>query len=426
MDKIQAKQEEIKNLVSAMEGMEQGTPEFQAELDKLTAAQTDLENIKKQADEFSRIQQSLSSFKKPKSVQTGPVANVQVRDGFEADPKKGFKCAGEFLSTIAQNTNGKQLNLNADPRLAHVGALMTSGQHNTTNDGLMIPAELLPEINVIGKDASQDWLSRFRINQTSSNAVEIRRDAATTRGGSVGLVVGRAAELAQLSSTRQSFEKTNVKVDKMYIYTEVSDEDLNDFPLLQSNLFETAPELLRIKKGEEVLFGNGVSEALGFKNGGDVATITRNAANDVKAEDIANMLARHLVSGNSFWMVNQAVWSKLPLMSIANQPVYQADFSVSPWGNLMGLPVYTTEDCEALGSVGDVYLVNPDAYFALEKAGGDNFASSMHVKFDYDAMAFRWTSRFGGAPKFNAPYTPRDKNSTTKATLSNFCVLGSA
>ena len=135
MDKIQAKQEEISNLVSAMEGMEQGTPEFQAELDKLTAAQEDLKNIKEQADAFNSAKQSLESFEKPKTVQAGPARRVQVKEGFESDPKKGFKCAGEFLGAIAKNTNGKQLNINADQRLAHVGALMTSGQHNTTNDG---------------------------------------------------------------------------------------------------------------------------------------------------------------------------------------------------------------------------------------------------------------------------------------------------
>ncbi len=426
MDKIQAKQEEIKLLMGELEGMEQGTEDYSAKLNSVEAAQKELEKVKQEQERFEAIQASLSSFSAPKSVQSGAAKGAVVKEGFTADPKVGFSCAGEFMSAIAKNTNGKALNISADARLAHVGALMTSGQHNTTNDGLMIPAELMPEINTIGQGASQDWLSRFRINQTNSNAVEIRRDAATTRGGSTGLVVARANELAQLTSTRQVYEKTNVKVDKVYVYTEVSDEDLNDFPLLQSNLFNVAPELLRIKKGEEVLFGNGVGEALGFKNGGDIATVTRDTASTVKAEDIANMMARSLVGPNCFWMVNQAVWSKLPLMSIANQPVFQADFTISPFGTLMGKPIYTTEDCEALGSVGDVYLVNPDAYFALEKSGGDKFASSMHVKFDYDAMAFRWTSRFGGAPKFNAPCSPRDKNSTTKATLSNFVVLGSA
>jgi len=434
--KIELKQEDIKLLMTELEGMEQGTEDFGAKMDLVSEAQKDLKMIQEQAVKFADMQKSLSSFAPSKAVESPEMDSRSiVTPGFVADPKKGFDNSGEMLSMIARQTvgagNSFSLLPNADHRLQHILEIgMTAGQHNTTNDGLCIPAELDPTINELGLDASDDWFTRFSVSQTSSNAKEIKRSAATTNGGSVGLVVGRAAELATLTSTRAVFEKSTVGVDKLYVYSEVSEEDLEDIAWLESHLVAKAPSLMRIKKGEEVLFGDGVAKALGFTNGADKVTVTRNTAAKVKAEDIVNMKARHLRqrgSAGSFWMVNQAVWGQLPLMTIGDQPVFVTDLTGATDGFLLGMPVFTTEDCEKLGAVGDVYLVNPTAYVALEKVGGTKFASSMHVKFDQDLMAFRWTSRFGGIPMFNSVYTPRNNNGgSAKDTLSNFVVLGTA
>jgi len=430
MNKIQLKQEEIKGLMAELDGLEQGTEAYASKLEAAQNAKLELDSIKQQIEAHAALQTSLSSFSAPKSVQAGPVKGAVVKEGFEADPKKGFQNAGEVLSLIAMNTSGKQLNLNADMRLEHLNEIsMTSGQGNTTADGLVIPVEIDPTVSVLGLDASDDWFSRFNISQTSSNSKTFNRSAATTNGGSVGLTVGRAAELATLTSSKQVFEKTTVGVDKLYVYAEVSDEDLEDIAWLESNIVATAPRLMHIKQGEEVLFGDGVGKALGFTNGADLVDVTRSGAGAVVAADIVNMKARHLrtAGSGSFWIVNQSVWSQLPLMVIGDQPVFIQDLSGATDGFLLGMPVFTTEDAELLGQVGDVLLVNPTAYIGLEKAGGTKFASSMHVKFDSDAMAFRWTSRFGGVPKFNSVYTPRNNNGgSAKATLSNFVRLGSA
>lgn len=431
MDKILLKQEEIKTLMGTLEGFEQGSDEFKSALDSVEAKQAELVSMKADADRFAAVQKSLSSFEVPKTVKPGIVQGAAiVRDGFTEDPKKGFQSAGELLALMAANTHGSLLNLQADPRLAHLSEIsMTAGTGNTISDGLVIPTELDPTINTLGLDASDDWFSRFTINQTSSNSKSFLRSAATTNGGSVGLTVGRAAELAALTSSKQVFEKSTVGVDKLYVYADVSEEDLEDIAWLESNLIATAPRLMNIKKGEEVLFGDGVGKALGFTNGSDLVDITRAGAGNVVAADIVKMKARHLRTQgtSSFWMVNQSVWEQLPLMTIGDQPVFIQDLSGTTDGFLLGMPVFTTEDCELLGQVGDVLLVNPSAYIGLEKAGGTKFASSMHVNFNTDAMAFRWTSRFGGIPMFNAPYTPRNNNGgSAKNTLSNFVRLGSA
>ena len=405
---IENMKQELVDLLADIEGMDQSAEDFVSKVDQADALKGKIEQAVSAQEKLA----GLTSFK-PKTVQSveKPALNVQVKEGFEADPKKGFQCAGEFLSVLAKSK------VKQDSRLDHI--VQTTGQHTTSNDGLMIPAELMPEINVLGKGLSDDIVSHFDITSTSRNSVEIRRDKATTRGSaSTGLVVGRAAEVSQFTASRQEFELDTVKLDKLYVYAEASEEDLEDFAMLESNLTNTAPELLRIKMGEDIIGGNGVGRNLGFTQGSDYITSTRTTSSRVKAEDVALMYSRHIKGPKSFWLINQSVWNQLPIMTIGDQPIFHADFTKGMAGMLMGLPVYTSEDCAAMGTTQDIMLINPDGYCALQKVGGAKFNTSMHVKFDYDIMAFKWTMRFGGIPKFNAPYTPRKG-----ATLSHFNAL---
>lgn len=121
----------------------------------------------------------------------------------------------------------------------------------------------------------------------------------------------------------------------------------------------------------------------------------------------------------AFWLINRDVMAKLPLMTVGDVPItWESYFRDGMIGFLNGLPVYQSEDCEALGTQGDVRLINPAGYRVLEKVGGEQFASSIHVKFDYDLTAFRWTHRINGISWSNAVYTPRKG-----ATLSPFVEL---
>ena len=150
MDKILLKQEEIKLLMTELEGMEQGTPEFGDKMALVSTAQAELKMIEEQATAFTAMQASLSSFSPSKAVESPEMGSRSiVKSGFAADPKKGFKNSGEMLSLMATQTVGAKNSFallpNADHRLHHLLDIgMTAGQHNTTNDGLCIPAELDP------------------------------------------------------------------------------------------------------------------------------------------------------------------------------------------------------------------------------------------------------------------------------------------
>jgi hypothetical protein len=80
----------------------------------------------------------------------------------------------------------------------------------------------------------------------------------------------------------------------------------------------------------------------------------------------------------------------------------------------MGLPVMLTEHAQTLGVKGDLQLLSPKGYYCARRDGGPQFASSMHLYFDFAIDAFRWSTRFGGQPYLSAPVTAA-KGSNTKS-----------
>jgi HK97 family phage major capsid protein len=86
---------------------------------------------------------------------------------------------------------------------------------------------------------------------------------------------------------------------------------------------------------------------------------------------------------------------------------------------ILGRPVIFTEYCSSIGTVGDVLLCVWSEYLAGILQGIQT-AESMHVRFENNERAFRFTIRQAGEPWWRSALTPA--NSTN--TLSPFVAIG--
>jgi hypothetical protein len=75
-------------------------------------------------------------------------------------------------------------------------------------------------------------------------------------------------------------------------------------------------------------------------------------------------------------------------------------------------PIVLTDACDTVGDVGDLILANMGGYRAITKAGGEEFATSMHLWFDQGVEAFRLTFRMDGEPILASAITPPNSSST--------------
>jgi HK97 family phage major capsid protein len=127
---------------------------------------------------------------------------------------------------------------------------------------------------------------------------------------------------------------------------------------------------------------------------------------------------------NAVWFINQDVEPQLFSLGIVigtgGAPAYMppGGLSTSPYGTLFGRPVVPIEQCQTLGTVGDILLGDFSQYLLIDK-GGMESASSIHVRFVYDESVFRFVYRVDGQPTWNNTLTPYKGSNT----LSPFVVL---
>jgi len=91
-----------------------------------------------------------------------------------------------------------------------------------------------------------------------------------------------------------------------------------------------------------------------------------------------------------------------------------------PYMTLLGKPIIPIEQCQAPGTAGDIIFADLSEYLLLTK-GGIDAQSSIHVRFLYDEMTYRWIYRFDGGPIRNKVLTPYKGGAT--ATLGPFVIL---
>ena len=345
----------------------------------------------------------------------------------EPDPRKtnGFANLAEFARTVvAASRPGGQ----ADARLfgpPMPGAAPTNyHQESGTAEGYMVPAQFREEIWSLVFNG-QDVLNMVSPEPTESNAVELLADESTP-WGSTGVQANWRSEAGQMTASKLTTERRLVRLHELYAFVLATDELLQDAPRLNARLTVKAADAIRWKASDAIVNGTGAGQPLGWFTSAakvSVAKESGQAAATIVAANIAKMYSRLLPMnvGRAFWLANSDTIPQLMTMTIGDQPIWTPpnNFVNAPGGILLGRPVMLSEHAQTLGTQGDIHLVDPGGYYATNKGGGIDFASSIHLYFDYGVQAFRWTFRFGGQPFLEAAVSPANGSNTK----SHFVVL---
>lgn len=405
--------------------------EQERRLAQAAAEQRDLTDEEKQADEaghaqLEAIQDELGRYERQAKAEAlaAAVADDARQAGRDAiDPKGGFGSIGEFARAVYRAVVAGE----HDPRLSLQAAFpSTVGRETGSDDGYMVPAEYRQQIWEAVFD-EEGLLSMIAPEPTTSNAVSILTDE-TTPWGSSGVQAYWAGEVTDMSSfaTKLATKAELIKVHKLFAFSVASDDLVEDAPRLTDRLTRKAGMAIRWKAEEAIVNGDGAGKPLGwFKSSAlvSVAKETSQAAATIVAANVTKMLSRLLTPGirDAFWLINPDAFPQLPLMTVGQQPVYippTTGLTAAPGGFLLGRPVRFSDHCETLGTKGDIQLVSPSGYYAVNKTGGLTFDASMHLYFDRGAQAFRWTFRLGGQPLLSAPVSPARGSATRSYFVS--------
>jgi HK97 family phage major capsid protein len=350
------------------------------------------------------LKQPESGYTIPKDAKIEPVSRKQDR----------FKSFGEQMAAVIQagRPGGK-----VDPRLLNATGL---SEGVSSDGGFLVQQDfandLLQDVFETGKLVSQ---CRKQTISGNANGIKINgvdeTSRASTRYG--GVLAYWKDEAGTKTASKPKFRQIDLSLKKLIGLCYATDELLEDAAALESFLGQAFRDEFNFRLDDAIINGTGAGMPLGILNAGCLVTVSKEtgqAASTIVTENIVKMYARRFAgqTGNYMWLYNQDIEPQLFTMSLnvgtGGMPVYMppGGLNDAPYGRLMGLPAMAIEQCQTLGTAGDIILANlKDGYIMAEK-GGIKQDMSIHVQFIYDESVFRFVLRVDGQPVRASALTP--------------------
>lgn len=293
--------------------------------------------------------------------------------------------------------------------------------------GFLVPtafqAELLqvtPEMDIVGSRTSKVRM------QSPTLEYPRRVDKTHTTSVSGGLTLAWKEETAEITASQQTFSRLKLEAHELCGAAHVSQKVLRDSPISVVDIITNGFRQQYVAKLTNArIRGTGVGQPLGVLNSAALISVDKETGQptaSIVAENIIKMRARCWNYGNAIWLVNHDTLPQLMTMAIAvgtgGQLVWQQSLIPDQPSTLLGRPVFATEFCETLGTVGDILLCDWGEY--IDGIRRDIVAStSMHVRFLNNEETMKVEMEFDGQPLWETVLTPQESSST----LSPFVAL---
>ena len=397
------------------------TVEEEAALEANEAEREEIEASIKAAEKLAERRRSMEA--RPVGGAGTPAGATTVRDGNPAQTG-GFADIGEFAVAVHAAVQAGRHGGTIDERLTQLSMNATMQGGGSAGEGYSLPPEYRDQVWEI-MQGFDEFGPLIDEEPTNRREVKLMADE-TTPWGTAGIKAYWRAEGAQMSASQLADEGRNVPLHELYTMAVATEELLEDAPRLNSRLTNKAGMAIAWKKNEAIVEGTGVGQPLGWTKGDAQVVVAKEsgqAAGSIVTQNIAKMFSRlQVVPGDTpFWLMNQDTLPQLMDLTLGDKPIWTPPngFVDAPGGFLLGRAIRFSEYAETLGTQNDIQLISPKGYYAARRSAGIQFASSIHLYFDYNKEAFRWVFRYGGQPHLSAPITP---NKGT-ATRSHFVTL---
>jgi len=362
-------------------------------------------------------------------------------EGGEGDPKKNF---GDWLLNVALagSKNGKRAVVAQERLEKEYGSMFNTwqkaalGEASGVTGGYIVPPDFYQSLLSIAAEENTFRQRAFVQPMASATLQFPYLDITTVQSAGVspffgGVQASWTAEAQTRTETEPQFKMMELKANELSGYSVSSNVLLQDAAFgLEKFLMVLFGRAVAWFEEYAFLQGNGVGKPLGIlnanatiKTGGNGGT-TRDTAGHFYFDDMAAMIARLLPSSytKAVWYVSPTVVSDLiQLKDGANRAIFisiDQGATKKPVWKLLNLPVIITEKLPALGTTGDVCLIDPSLYVIGDRMQLE-IAASEHVNFLKNQMTWRFVQRVDGQPWMDKAVTLQDGTSK----VSPFVIL---
>lgn len=399
---IRAKLAEIQAKIEGIEAGDEGyTDEQMTEVNDLNATFESLSAQLDAAEKIEAMKAKATASKGRKTETTEPSAKVTVTKDHSAR-FGGFGSAPEFVMAVKRAGQG-----DVDKRFQN-SMYEKSGE----DGGFLVPEEISNEIiKKLNGDGS--LMASTKQITVSSNNLTLKVDETQPWNG--GVQAYWTEEGGEMTKSKPKFKQPSFRLHKLTALVLATDELLDDATALASLIQNSAPEAIMHQVNKAILTGDGVAKPEGIINSPFTVTVAKEdmQANDtIVAPNVVKMYNRlfPFARSKAAWFVNPGCEDQLRLMKDDNDNyIYLApgsQLNQGPYATLLGRPVIPLMGgIPALGDKGDIIFADLSYYYMILKAGGIKSATSIHMKFDTEETAFRFSFRVDGKAPFTSPVT---------------------
>jgi len=223
-----------------------------------------------------------------------------------------------------------------------------------------------------------------------------------------GVVVQWLAEGGTKPEATPAFREVKLEPQEVAAHIVITDKLLRNSAAAGA----LATSLLRkaIQGAEEDTFlnGDGVGKPLGIIGHPASRVRARAGANAISYADITAMYAMAKFGGNLVWIGSQTTLPQLMVMvDTGNHLIWQPSARDGAPGTLLGFPFLINDQSPALGTQGDLVLVDLD-YYLIKDGSGISVQASEHPLFTSNRTIIKAFWNVDGQPWLTSPLTQRD------------------
>lgn len=389
------------------------------------------------------IDAKLSQFTAAQAKSRKNAVPIIFGESSEGDPRLNFgdlcaKAAQKQFSAIEKTYSKLGVHINAagngfvlTPTQQPIRKKAAMGEASGVTGGYTVPPDFYNQLLAIIEESTFIRQHAFVQPMASATLQFPYLDITTAQAAGIspffgGVQMNWTAEAQTRTETEPAFKMMELKANELSGYSVSSNILLQDAAFgLEAFLMQLFGRAVAWFEEFAFLQGNGVGKPQGMLTAGAAIAVTRTTAGaHVVYNDVATMWSKLLPSS-----VNEAIWTCSPsvipqllqLQDGANRAIFisiDQGATQRPIWRLLGAPVFITEKVPALGTKGDLMLLDCSKYVIGDRMQIE-IAASEHVNFLTNQMTWRVVERVDGQPWMEKPITLQD----TVTQVSPFVVL---
>jgi HK97 family phage major capsid protein len=356
--------------------------------------------------------------------------------GAQGDGDPRGKSFGDWLLGVARNDRG-YLEKHYGSRFNEWSTKAALGEATGVAGGYTVPPEFYQSLMQVVAENTFIRPRAFVMPMAGATLQIPYLDITTVQSAGVspffgGVQMYWTAEAQARTETEPRFKQMELKAWELSGYSVSSNVLLQDSVIgLEKFLMTLFGKAIAWFEEYAFLQGNGVGKPQGVltagaaiatgNNGGKTG---RETANSVTFGDVAVMWSKLMPAswGSAVWAFSPSVVPQLlQLKDGANRAIFisiDQGITKAPNWSLLGRPAFPTEKLPALGTKGDVILIDPALYVIGDRMSVE-VAASEHVNFLNNQMTWRVVERVDGQPWLEKAVTLQDATTT----VSPFVIL---